>query len=101
RSLRQADPRAVGAQPRAGENQMTGNVTMAQRQLVRLQEAVSIDARVFAVNQAVWARNDRVVDQDERWYPVEVFDEYVIVRRGTGLLRVPYTMDDAGIVTEF
>lgn len=80
---------------------MTGNVTMAQRQLVRLQEAVSIEARVSAVNQAVWARNDRVVDQDERWYPVEVFDEYVIVRRGTGLLRVPYTMDDAGIVTEF
>lgn len=61
-----------------------------------LQEAQSLEARVEAVRQAIWARNDNLIDEDKRWFPIDVYEEFAIVRQGRRLLRVPYTFGEDG-----
>lgn len=67
---------------------------------VRLLESdttgTSLERRVDAVRSAIWARNESTLNDSARWYPVDVYDAWVIVRRGETLFRVPYTMTADG-----
>ncbi|HEX8276037.1 MAG TPA: hypothetical protein VF615_25595 [Longimicrobiaceae bacterium] len=65
-------------------------------ELVRLQEAVSLESRVEVVRNAIWERNRNQLDDGSRWIPVDVFEDHAIVRRGQQLLQVPYTLNAEG-----
>lgn len=60
----------------------------------------SLNDRMEAVHNALWDRNEKA--SGDGWYAREVFDDFVIVatgyRAGARLLRVPYTVDDAGVI---
>lgn len=61
----------------------------------------SLSARVRAVDDAVWARNQDLGDgrQEDWWFAVETFEDAVIVRQGAALFQVPYTLEDDGSVS--
>lgn len=64
----------------------------------------SLDERVQAVNQAVYEKckscgNTVAPSPEVSAYPIQVFDDRVIVRKGAETFSVPYTMDKAGVVT--
>lgn len=72
---------------------------VAGEALVRLQESQSLEARVQAVHNAIWARNDRGLNDEDRWYPVDVLEDAVILRRGQQIHRATYTVDADGGIT--
>ena len=64
-------------------------------------EGESLTARVRAVEDAIWARNRDLEDADEEedfWWPLDIYEDAVIVRQGGLLLEVAYTVaDDGGV----
>ncbi|HEX6039136.1 hypothetical protein [Longimicrobium sp.] len=67
---------------------------------VRIQAATpSLSARVRAVEEAVWRRNDSLIDRSEYWSVLDVEQAEVVARRGQKTYRVPYTIADDGAVT--
>jgi hypothetical protein len=66
--------------------------------LTVLQEAESLEARVDAVRSAIWARNEKSLNEADRWYPVDVLEDAVILRRGEQFARATYTISAEGAV---
>ncbi len=63
----------------------------------RLQEQ-SLEATVDAVYRSIWSYNDALESDDPgRWNVLDIHDDFVVVRRGRDMLRVPYSFDDNGI----
>lgn len=65
---------------------------------VHLQEAQSLTTRVELVHAAISARNEQVLDYDQRWYVMDVFEDFALIRRDLRLFKVEYTIDAEGKV---
>lgn len=64
-------------------------------------EGESLTARVRAIEDAVFARNRDLEDaneEEEFWYPLDIYDDVVIVRQGGRLFEVSYTIGDDGAI---
>lgn len=66
---------------------------MARRHVIHTE---SLEAKVDAVRRAVWSRNESL-DENEHWWVLDIHDDFVVVRRGRDMLKVPYSFDDNGI----
>lgn len=63
-------------------------------------EGESLTARVRAIEDAIWARNGDLEDggEEEFWYPLDIYEDAVVVRQGGRLLEVSYTIGDDGAI---
>ena len=59
-------------------------------------EDASLSDMLEAVNDALWKRNEAA---STSWWAQEIFEDFVIVRAGSKLFRVPYTRNDDGSVS--
>ena len=61
-------------------------------------QELSLEQQVQRVRDAWYAKSDRIPGADPGW-PLYVYADRIIIEHTDGIFSVPYTVDDAGLVT--